>query len=378
MKSNIIDSTAIQEIVMQSLEAKLKEPAGTSRGGANAMGRGKSEIFLFMTTERDKCGLSSLLPMSCRGRAEAFARRLHSRLRSLGSEDEDNGSSDESSWLTATSTSSNDINSTSSTLALVQPHKLNQIAVDLMLPKNSSTSSENDIYLDFDNLLESPASPVEEPENLDFGHVNRVVNGDGLNGLKNGTTIRERSNDSDSDGSFYDTEDISLDGRLNKINNELDKILTINDSRPETTKKLNGDTNGGIKISVIDQVQEKCNGISTSTSTSSNCNGFETEVGLNSSNGLDSPSESASNSTDQTGSNFVSCLTIPNDLVIECPLNQSSFNADEDEEERIPRVRRCSSLKTGKTPPGTPGRKKNRTFRRCSWIGFSGCADILR
>lgn len=31
---------------------------------------------------------------------------------------------------------------------------------------------------------------------------------------------------------------------------------------------------------------------------------------------------------------------------------------DEEEYERVPRVRRCSSLKSGKTPPGTPGRKK--------------------
>lgn len=31
---------------------------------------------------------------------------------------------------------------------------------------------------------------------------------------------------------------------------------------------------------------------------------------------------------------------------------------DEEEEDRPQRIRRCSSLKTGKTPPGTPGRKK--------------------
>lgn len=31
---------------------------------------------------------------------------------------------------------------------------------------------------------------------------------------------------------------------------------------------------------------------------------------------------------------------------------------DDDDDMKIPRVRRCSSLKTGKTPPGTPGRKK--------------------
>lgn len=39
------------------------------------------------STERP-CGLTSLLPlgMSCRGRAEAFARSLQSRLRTLGSQ----------------------------------------------------------------------------------------------------------------------------------------------------------------------------------------------------------------------------------------------------------------------------------------------------
>lgn len=35
---------------------------------------------------------------------------------------------------------------------------------------------------------------------------------------------------------------------------------------------------------------------------------------------------------------------------------------EESEYERPPRVRRCSSLKTGKTPPGTPGRKKSVRF----------------
>lgn len=38
------------------------------------------------TTADRPCGLTALLPlgMSCRGRAEAFARRLQSRLRTLG------------------------------------------------------------------------------------------------------------------------------------------------------------------------------------------------------------------------------------------------------------------------------------------------------
>ncbi|KAG8231571.1 hypothetical protein J437_LFUL011567 [Ladona fulva] len=37
-----------------------------------------------MPTEREACGLGAFLPVSCRGRAESFARRLHTRLRSLG------------------------------------------------------------------------------------------------------------------------------------------------------------------------------------------------------------------------------------------------------------------------------------------------------
>ena len=49
-----------------------------------------------------------------------------------------------------------------------------------------------------------------------------------------------------------------------------------------------------------------------------------------------------------------------NDIEVEIEI-QVRPKKDSDEEleyERPPRVRRCSSLKTGKTPPGTPGRKK--------------------
>lgn len=39
-------------------------------------------------TERNPCGITSFFPlgMSCRGKAEAFARRLQSRLRTLGTQ----------------------------------------------------------------------------------------------------------------------------------------------------------------------------------------------------------------------------------------------------------------------------------------------------
>lgn len=38
--------------------------------------------------------------------------------------------------------------------------------------------------------------------------------------------------------------------------------------------------------------------------------------------------------------------------------NEEGEDKEEEEEDPRPRIRRCSSLKTGKTPPGTPGRKK--------------------
>ncbi|KZC04652.1 PREDICTED: glycogen-binding subunit 76A [Dufourea novaeangliae] len=52
--------------------------------------------------------------------------------------------------------------------------------------------------------------------------------------------------------------------------------------------------------------------------------------------------------------------TVKDDVPI--PTEGSSENVEaeeeEEEEERPQKIRRCSSLKTGKTPPGTPGRKK--------------------
>ncbi|PSN32642.1 hypothetical protein C0J52_13888 [Blattella germanica] len=93
-----------------------------------------------MTTERQACGLGSFLPMSCRGRAEAFARRLQSRLQSLGRAGSGDGSStpEETSWLGR------------------QPE------VTSHQPRLSS-SSESDIYFDFDLDCESPGSPIDEP-----------------------------------------------------------------------------------------------------------------------------------------------------------------------------------------------------------------------
>lgn len=152
-----------------------------------------------MTTERQACGLGSFLPMSCRGRAEAFARRLQSRLQSLGRTGSRDGASspaDESSWLTR------------------QPE------VTSHQPRLSS-SSESDIYFDFDLDCESPGSPVEEtpyPETLSNYVVNknrafhcppRAQYSSESGCVSSPSTVTGTSPDSDSsDGLYFDSENL--------------------------------------------------------------------------------------------------------------------------------------------------------------------------
>ncbi|XP_050074050.1 glycogen-binding subunit 76A [Anopheles maculipalpis] len=108
------------------------------------------------------CGITALLPigMSCRSRAEAFARSLQSRLRNLGSqgstgdEDEDEGrltaedqqqqQHTENTWLSA---ASND-----------------QTGVTSLQPLRMIVPHEADSCFDFGLEAESPSSPVEECE----------------------------------------------------------------------------------------------------------------------------------------------------------------------------------------------------------------------
>lgn len=50
-------------------------------------------------------------------------------------------------------------------------------------------------------------------------------------------------------------------------------------------------------------------------------------------------------------------VPIPPSQAVKEPIEEE-VEEEEEEEERPQKIRRCSSLKTGKTPPGTPGRKK--------------------
>ncbi|XP_065079796.1 glycogen-binding subunit 76A isoform X2 [Ochlerotatus camptorhynchus] len=97
------------------------------------------------------CGITSLLPigMSCRGRAEAFARSLQSRLRTLGTQ----GNADEGAQI------------------IDHPHEndntwisQDEAAAVTRLQPLPMVANEADAFFDFGLENESPGSPIEECE----------------------------------------------------------------------------------------------------------------------------------------------------------------------------------------------------------------------
>lgn len=114
------------------------------------------------------CGLvSSLFPSSCRGRAEAFARRLHRRLTSLDGEHEnhdnvDISKPDETSWLNSPHIRNGTSSSTNSSDNI--SHVLNH------QPRHSP---ESDLFFDLDGELEENGicSPAEEATASELAHL---------------------------------------------------------------------------------------------------------------------------------------------------------------------------------------------------------------
>jgi hypothetical protein len=293
-----------------------------------------------MTASRENCGLTFLLPMSCRERAEAFARHLHSRLRTLGSQDA-NGVPNENSWLAAHENS----------ITLSQPRHTTDL------------SSESDLYLDFGSL-ESPGSPETEVDGVE---LEKVINKDSLILFHNSdchcsipnkdkllNNVRSLSHDSDSsEEQFFDLNQ-QTEVELYDVDKTDQEMVTAECSLSETTSTTD--------IKDEDYFLE-CN----------NCfpplfNHDELQL-----------SDIKCDTADDNET-YTTCLTIEKELTIECPKEvqilvtpsqqylsvestnsiQENLNGDDDAilEEKIPPVRRCSSLKTGKTPPGTPSRKK--------------------
>ncbi|XP_017034237.1 glycogen-binding subunit 76A [Drosophila kikkawai] len=105
---------------------------------------------------RPPCSIISIIPTigmsSCRGRAEAFARSLSSKLRTLGSQttEEGEGNAEDEPIINGTSTNT-----------WVNSHDSEQTVMDLQPLRH-----ESDSFFDFDCELESPGSPVDECEYL--------------------------------------------------------------------------------------------------------------------------------------------------------------------------------------------------------------------
>jgi protein phosphatase 1 regulatory subunit 3A/B/C/D/E len=118
--------------------------------------------------------VTSLINMSCRGRAEAFARSLQSRLRTLGSqvrqtwhkfmfklnkcrfkgdhEELDTVDSSDTTWLNNNNNNSNGmVNNNTTATTEIQPRVV-------------TTETTADSYFDFDMEPESPGSPIDECE----------------------------------------------------------------------------------------------------------------------------------------------------------------------------------------------------------------------
>lgn len=250
-----------------------------------------------MTSDQERCSLGSLLPTSCRGRAEAFARRLHSRLTSLGSED-GNGSVDETSWLA----------SSDGTVTFTQPALTSDVAL------------EEDPFLDFDSV-DSPGSPQE----LEGKLFETIINKDNFKMIPNSNCCC-----------------------LNQINvtnfDDIDseiKCPTCNSQHSENYSNLQRPFNNEKKETYDLDNDEQSANINNSSIL---------ENLTNEEKALNSEENSTSASSDLDSNKSSSCPR----LEVSEP---NSLENEESPEEQIP-VRRCSSLKTGKTPPGTPGTKK--------------------
>ncbi|GBP19033.1 Glycogen-binding subunit 76A [Eumeta japonica] len=326
------------------------------------------------------CGLTSLLPMSCRGRAAAFARDLHSRLRNLGAAHPDDA---ENTWLTR------DLRHAPSAAA-------------------AAPSRDPDTFYDFELECESPSSPVDEldgpfaerapaaePEppfydvDADPEPDDRAVSSAKLQRVHAKTNGFRFSTSFYTDGSPVKVQPVPREnGHVDKPlyspitfegcvrQNSFDEV----DSRPPPTKDLRLP----LSISTLDSDSEFESAKSDPSDGVDDCFDNETKLDTDATeclenlslneeehpladDGLTFESDERIVADDDVSLKIVTS-EVPQDKEvspapeIDASLLSADLNDDvqetEIEDDRPQRIRRCSSLKTGKTPPGTPGRKK--------------------
>uniref|UniRef100_A0A1B0C944 Protein phosphatase regulatory subunit ppp1r3c/d n=1 Tax=Lutzomyia longipalpis TaxID=7200 RepID=A0A1B0C944_LUTLO len=260
------------------------------------------------------CGLLSLIPlgMSCRGRAEAFARRLQSRLRTLGV----NGHEDREDLDEATNHTNSSWNGGQST---------QEVLTNLSDVLGDSFDTTTELAME----PESPGSPAEECEYTRLIETASATPHDGAvesgfvcaSPMSPGGSV---SSFSSSDGTFFDPDSDYFD--------------CTDSSQMETTPPvLNGHETDSLSDS-LPPSQTDSNSTLTECPTSTS-NSTLQEV-------LEMPPLTADEPPDESQPDEDSST------------NGTQFPKADSPDERPQRIQRSSSLKSGKTPPGTPGMKK--------------------
>ncbi|XP_014368972.2 glycogen-binding subunit 76A isoform X1 [Papilio machaon] len=327
-----------------------------------------------------QCGLTSLLPMSCRGRAAAFARDLHSRLRNLGAGHDDS----ESSWLARDT---------------APTHR----------PANSA-QRDLDTFYDFELECESPSSPVEE---YDAAFPERAAAADTVRpfcDVDTETEIKEQARlmlkhpDNNKNGFKFSTafytdyspvklqpvprenghtdkplySPISFEGCARQ--NSYDEIdcavrspavveserlssplnhstIPDSDSEFESAKSDPSEANDEVTLTEKSLENDVTEGIENLSIIDLDLGEDEIPV-----DNIDIKVTAATDLVDS--SQIITSEASEHNEMSPTPeidpklLSTEEKEEEETEDDRPQRVRRCSSLKTGKTPPGTPGRKK--------------------
>lgn len=437
--------------------------------------------------EEVPCSISSILPigMSCRGRAEAFARSLQSRLRTLGNQGnegeltkEDRTATPEKSQKdTANDETWNEknVDECEKMSSEQQPLRLQLQATD-SLPSTETADS----YFDFDMEPESPGSPIDECEYTRLIETSGSTPQENTTGPESGFVCASPCSTQTEGGSGHNSAGSSSEMQFYDPQSSSDFNTTTTDPNrsvsmefydctsaatvPSTQRKstlyhrkvgvfnvkppmnaittspssscssyggttMNGHINNPIEIGIGDSSDslppsQSTTEFTNSSSKSSNCtmqddveltadeDNIDTEksfdnddeklptklsdlcktkfIKYNDTDELDDEETSVIKEIDteaveskitpeintQTNKSndfcqekilaeLISDVTPNIDIpVIQVPDENDTTtkdghrSSDEEEYERPPRVRRCSSLKTGKTPPGTPGRKK--------------------
>lgn len=345
-----------------------------------------------------QCGLTSLLPMSCGRRAAAFARDLHSRLSNLGGAHDDHC---ESSWLTSQPAAAPHRPTTSA-----NPRELDTFydfeiecespssPVDefVAFTERSPTEDPEPPFYDVDSEPEVAKEQnkflLQQPDKTQNGFIfSTAFYTECTPPVKLQPIPRENGHANKRLYSAITFEGCAPQNSLDEIDCAVKPIAAIDtdsfslpnfssatidsDSEFESAKSEPSDG-----VEVEEDFQNEKSTETYTTECLENLSLAEVEIPLDAETPTETPA--AILDVEHVVCNEISAepleivtseVTIENEISPTCEIEPSLLSAEvtdenqneaevEVEDDRPQRVRRCSSLKTGKTPPGTPGRKK--------------------